>query len=119
MFHNAFISVSRGKLVARLQKGKIVKPATVKGAAALGRELAKRGLSEWSYSSSVDFAQDSGGEDADLRTPMEEAAASVEGERLKRKVLALIKRQRLTWKAPVPTDDEILRIAKGVVLLAE
>lgn len=119
MFYNAFISVSCGKLVARLQKGKIVKPATVKGAAALGRLLAKRGCDHWSYSSSIDFAQDHGGEDADLRTSMEEGAATVEGARLKRQVFALVRKERKTWRSAVPTDDEIVRVVKHAVQLLQ
>jgi len=70
-----FIRVSNGKL--RCDYGDRVKvfSATMRGAKALGKDLRKelkaKHIIGWLYSSSVDFAQEYGGQDIDMRQYIE------------------------------------------------
>lgn len=71
-----FLHVSRGRLICDRvgkRKKRVSFTATLKGARAMGRWLSRAGVPMWLYSSSVDFCQDYGGDDVDLRSAVEEA----------------------------------------------
>lgn len=69
-----YLRVSRGRLHCTLPKGPAFHySATLRGARAMGRRLRALGWKAWLCSSTVDHAQDEGGQDADLRAALEDA----------------------------------------------
>jgi hypothetical protein len=67
-----YISIDDGKLVVDFGEKKPVKaPATKNGAKLVARELRRKVVTGWLYSSTVDFPLEAGGEDLDFRTLIE------------------------------------------------
>lgn len=90
------ISVSDGKLKIKNHSGRaFTEPANKRGAKLFGMKLANRRVTEWCYSSSVDFAHESGGSRADLRAAIMEGYKLRIGVLLEAKIVKTAKRMKL------------------------
>ena len=104
-----FIRISQGRLEAESfharPKKKYSFTASKAGAKAMGKLLHRLCVSDVSYSSSVDFAQDNGGPDLDFRKMIEdayEADQKIKGDKIKEQFLDYYQAAgRLTARAMV------------------